>query len=720
MPRLTLGLALHNHQPVGNFHSVFAQAYDEAYEPMVGALERHPAVRVALHYSGPLLDWLLREHPDLIERIRALVARGQAEIMTGGYYEPILPIIPDRDKHGQILKMTAAVRDLFGYEATGLWLAERVWEPHLPKALAAAGVTYTIVDDTHFQHVGLSSGELAGYFITEEGGAPLRIFPSAKALRYRIPWATVETLMAWLRGQAADEDRILVMGDDGEKFGLWPGTRALCWERGWIEAFFSALEGARPWLAVVPPGEWIRQHPPQGRIYLPTASYDEMTEWALPPEGAARLPVLKHDLEAEGRTDLLPFLRGGYWRHFLVKYPEVNTLHKTMLRVSRKVWRMRPGQRRDAALVHLWQAQCNCPYWHGVFGGIYLGHIRSANYSHLIAAERLADRGRKPRRWVDARIEDLDGDGWDEVLLRSDAQVLTVDPGEGGSVVAWDVREAGVNLVNVMTRRLEGYHGMLRRALARGEAVLATTDNVETIHTSRVRVKEWGLDRHLVYDWYRRSSFLDHFLQPGGSPEAFARGGVRELGDFVNQPFGVETRHAPGEIAVHLARDGHVWVGGMHASVRVEKVLTLRAGAPGLEVCYRIANRSTLIVSAEFAVETCWGTSGPDAVVSAGPSAVAAGPPTGLPVPAAHRVGEIGRFDRIGGFTLRDAGWGLDVEVALPPAALWVVPIEVVSASEAGFERTFQGASLLVVWPMRVEPGEVWEGTLSFEVQSPA
>jgi len=708
-PRLTLALALHNHQPVGNFHSVFARGHDEAYEPMVGALERHPAVRVALHYSGPLLDWLLREHPDLIERVRALVARGQVEIMTGGYYEPILPIIPDRDKHGQILKMTAAVRDLFGCEATGLWLAERVWEPHLPKALAAAGVTYTIVDDTHFQHVGMSSDELTGYFVTEEVGAPLRIFPSAKALRYRIPWATVETLMAWLRGQASDDDRILVMGDDGEKFGLWPGTRVLCWERGWIEAFFSALEGARDWLAVVPPGEWIREHPPQGRVYLPTASYDEMTEWALPPEGASRLPALRHDLEAEGRADVLPFLRGGYWRHFLVKYPEINTLHKAMLRVSRKVWRMRPGLRRDAALDHLWQAQCNCPYWHGVFGGIYLGHIRSANYSHLIEAERLADRGRRPRRWVDARIEDLDGDGQDEVLLGSDAQVLTVDPADGGSVVAWDVREAGVNLVNVMTRRPEGYHEMLRRALARGEAVLAATGEVETIHTSRVRVKEWGLDRHLTTDWYRRSSFLDHFLEPGGGPAAFARGGVRELGDFVNQPFVAETRHAPGEISVRLARDGHVWVGGVHAPVRVEKTLLVRPGTAGLEAGYCITNQSGAVLTAELAIETNWGTTGPDAAVVASC--------------AARRVGDAGRHDGVRAFALRDPGWSMVVGArveAQEPASLWVVPIEVVSASEAGFERTFQGASLLFVWPMRLQPGEAWAGTLSFGVQSPA
>ena len=82
-PRISLALTLHNHQPVGNFGWVIAQVFDEAYRPMIEAIERHPNVRLSLHYSGPLLEWLIVERPDTIDRLGALVARDQVEILGG-------------------------------------------------------------------------------------------------------------------------------------------------------------------------------------------------------------------------------------------------------------------------------------------------------------------------------------------------------------------------------------------------------------------------------------------------------------------------------------------------------------------------------------------------------------------------------------------------------------------------------------------------------------
>ena len=144
-----------------------------------------------------------------------------------------------------------------------------------------------------------------------------------------------------------------------------------------------------------------------------------MTEWALPPEslrafqqGAERLAALAD------AGELKRFFRaGGYWRNFKARYPESDEMYARMLGVSQPAGRGRgqPAGRPDyleVARQELYRGQCNCPYWHGSFGGLYLPHLRNAIYRSLIAAHnalddaegragpRVAARGRRlqPRR----------------------------------------------------------------------------------------------------------------------------------------------------------------------------------------------------------------------------------------------------------------------------------------------------------------------------------
>ena len=215
-----LGLLLHNHQPVGNFPWVFQQVYEESYLPMLEALERHSGVRLSLHYTGSLLDWLEEAHPEFIERVAALVKRKQVEMVGGGYYEPILPSIPDVDKIGQIHRLTSRIQHDFGTKPTGMWIAERVWEPGLPRFLRSAEIEWTILDDVHFKNVGLEEHDLYGYYATEDQSSALKVYATSKTLRYTIPWRPVAETISTLRSLASPEgNRILVMGDDGEKFG---------------------------------------------------------------------------------------------------------------------------------------------------------------------------------------------------------------------------------------------------------------------------------------------------------------------------------------------------------------------------------------------------------------------------------------------------------------------------------------------------------------------
>jgi alpha-amylase/alpha-mannosidase (GH57 family) len=112
--RLRLALVFHQHQPAGSYPNVFQEVTERAYAPLVGALYRHPEVKATLHFSGPLLDWLESNRPDVVGDLGDLLKRGQVELLTGGYYEPILVGVPRRDAVAQIRGSSAIARSARG------------------------------------------------------------------------------------------------------------------------------------------------------------------------------------------------------------------------------------------------------------------------------------------------------------------------------------------------------------------------------------------------------------------------------------------------------------------------------------------------------------------------------------------------------------------------------------------------------------------------------
>jgi 4-alpha-glucanotransferase len=718
---IKLALVFHNHQPVGNFDFVFETAFRHAYLPMVEMLERYPNFKVGLHYTGPLRNWLVNNHPDFFPRVKALAGRGQVEILAGAFYEPILSAIPDIDKRGQVERMRHEVQQDFGVAAQGAWLAERVWEPSLAKHLAEAGIGYTIVDDTHFRNVGITHDEdLMGYYLTEEQGVPLRVFGSSKYLRYSIPWVSVEEVIAYLQqARTSAGDRVAFMGDDGEKFGLWPGTWQYVWGGdehavAWMEKFARALQDNASWLIPVTPSEYIAQHPAIGRVYLPTASYDEMSEWALPAEPAHAIVQLKAKLREEHRDDILQFIKGGFWRVFLAKYGEVNNMHKKMLRASHKVHAMPAGELKEQALDALWQGQCNCPYWHGVFGGVYLAHIRRANYEQLIRAESLADSVRQQSgSWLSVSEEDFDCDSQPEWLLESEHMNAYFTPAKGAHLFEWDDRRAAYNLLNGFTRVREGYHQDLVEAKERGAIVVtgsAMDQDSGGIHGHLVRVKEAGVENELVFDWYRREGLIDHFLHPEAELAAFARGDTREAGDFVNGRYESRVFNDGKAISLTFSRSGGVWRDGNGIRIRLGKTVTLQKGSRTLQVAYTIANEGQIALATRFGVECNF------ALLSAHHAdgyCLIDGEPAVNPYLDAYEERPDVRRVEVGHRWYKAAvHWSWD-----QPAVLWRAPLFTVSQSEGGFERVYQATTVMPLWRLELPAGAAWKlaMTLGFE-----
>jgi 4-alpha-glucanotransferase len=693
-PRISLALALHNHQPVGNFGWVFAEVFDQAYLPMIEALERHPGVRLSLHYTGPLLDWIVAERPDVIARLRRLVDRGQVEILGGGFYEPVLASLPERDRIGQLQRMGDELEALFGSRPGGAWLAERVWEPDLPTSLVAAGYRWTILDDAHFRAAAIPEEDLWGPFTTEDQGHLLRVFGTEQGLRYRIPFRDVDEVIGYLREHATEAgDRVGMMGDDGEKFGAWPTTWQHCWGEGrWVERFFEALEANADWLTTTTPSAWLADHAPIGRVYVPTGSYAEMGEWALPPGESLVFSDLLHRAQADRRPEAR-WLRGAFWRNFQVKYREINDLHKQMLRVSAAVAEMPAGPARDLAVDHLYQGQSNDCYWHGLFGGIYISHMRLATYEHLIAAEDLAEGAAGTRS--SAAMQDLDMDGVDEVRLAGEGQVVTVDLDGGAGIGGWDIRPVRHALTAVMRRRPEAYHEILR---TRGDAPDAGSPGDDgsgpaSIHDT-FRVKEPGLAARLVYDRYERRSDLVRALSPDATPDDWAMARASDLGDAVDGAFTVVDLGAD-----RLTTRREAVLAG--ASVTVTKTIILGGDrrSPTLESHLVLEHRSGPAIDVRLGVE--WSTT----MLGGG------GNPAAWWDVGGTRSGHDTTGQAVGVTAVAQGNDHVGVAVATAlddPADAWWAPIETISNSESGFERVYQGSALLLSWPVHLQPGDRW------------
>ena len=703
-PQLRLCLVLHNHQPIGNFDHVFEAAYEDSYRPFLDIWESYEDLKISLHISGSLLEWLEHRQANYLDRLARLAARGRLEILGGAFYEPILTMLSSRDRVGQIAQYSQHLSQRFGSAIRGMWVPERVWESALASDIVAAGIEYTVLDDFHFRCAGLAEEALHGYFVTEDAGRVLKLFPGSERLRYLIPFQDPQATIETLRQIAARHPgATVVFADDGEKFGTWPDTKKHVYEEGWLRNFFDQLRAQQDWLQICTLAEAVDQTSSQGKIYLPDASYREMTEWALPVEAQLALAASQHELEQDDHWQRIRrFVRGGIWRNFKVKYAEANELYSRMMYVSTLIKQAEQEGREAAVLArareHLYRGQCNCPYWHGAFGGLYLPHLRQAVYRELILAENLIEAAERQNvHWVEGTADDYNFDSKTEIRLASETLVAWLEPNVGGRMYELDVRSIGLNLLATLQRRPEAYHGKVRAG--------ATAHSAETasIH-DRVVFKQAGLNQRLQYDTSLRKSLLDHFWSPQTSLDQVAENRASELGDFHDGVFQAKLRESPQRIQVLLEREGTV----AGQPLKLSKGVTLAAGSDVLEIAYFLEN----------VPEDCDWMFGVEFNFA------------GLPAGADDRYFHIDQR-RLGPLQtqldlqqtwqlgLVDQWQGIEVGLSWDqPAQLWTFPLETVSQSEGGFELVHQSVVVVPHWRVIPDRAGRWSAVLRMKLDT--
>lgn len=564
MKNVNLVLCLHLHQPVGNLPEVVDQITKEVYRPVIGVLEKHAGVAVNLHVSGSLFEMLSNRHPDLVQKIRELVATGRVEMMSGGFFEPVLVEWSEEDRDGQLNKMAAWLKEKLGAEPAGAWLAEGVWGPSLCGALNRAGLRYAPVEGSYFLQAGITPAKLNGHYVTDQAGHLVNVLPTCPDLARLLPHAPMDELFGYLRRVAnRAEDVSLTLAADLETWPRLPGGVA-----GYLEQLFTRLEEAHGWIHTLTGRAQLERQTPKGRVALPPGTPAELGGWSLP--GNARREFFRERAQLGQRYDaakLLPFFRGGSWASFRVRYGEVNLMYRKNLQLGRRLRSKGSQPSGRAVQERLWRAQCSTAHWHGTRGGLHLPHLREAIWRELLAAEAEMRGGQSEAELL---REDADADGQTEVLVGHPRLTCMVAPHRGGACLEMGLPEFGRNLADVLTRRDEETNGA-------GQAPV---------------------------DWYERHLFHDHLFARGTTVEQLAGGHCPELGDFILQPFQLRgMRQTGNRVTLEMQRDGGLYRMGTRQPCLLQKTYALDAAEGLVEVSYQITNTGALPLEAVFASE---------------------------------------------------------------------------------------------------------------------
>jgi len=525
---------VHCHQPLDLDDAATEKEFLQTYRPFLDILRAFPGTKANCHISGPLLEWLQAHHHDFLGELKELVAAGQVEMLASGLYAPVLTLLPAEDRREQVKLYCDLLARQFGVRPRGLWLTGQVWEQHLTSCLAQAGIEYIVLEDTHFHNVGLLDEQLTGYFVTEDEGFTMAVFPASTSLRRVISHPTDALRILQDQAQYHEPHLLTLFADDAALSILvaadaQPATPQSASPQlsgsGRLDRFFAGLSGSAA-ITCLRLSDALDELTPRGRIYLDNAAPAELDGLVSSLERLRLYEQARDRLKADPRNSGL--LRPGYFRNLLTRYPEANRLHKRMLYVSNKLRRSRKSpESRSEARRELFKGQTGDAYLpvpqssgiqpqlaqistdrqsaqsaKSVAGfrnpqsvpALYSPPVRQAAYRHLLRADtRLGEN-------AGTQILDFDACGRREIVADYRDTFLVINPNLGGALLELDDKRHAINWLDTITRCPEGYHIGLSSAA-----------------------------RYLHYDPWPRYALLDHFYALKTTVQDCLEGHAREL-----------------------------------------------------------------------------------------------------------------------------------------------------------------------------------------------
>jgi 4-alpha-glucanotransferase len=334
-----------------------------------------------------------------------------------------------------------------------------------------------------------------------------------------------------------------------------------------------------------------------------------------------------------------------------------------MLGLSARLAALPEGLVRQDLVELLHESQANDAYWHGLFGGIYLPHLRRALWHAMLQLERRLD-ALQPRPQL--ATGDLDLDGREEVFLSSLALQAVVRPDKDASLIELSSYHLAQNFADTLRRYEEHYHDKAKTGAAAtkehaGEGIASAHDVVRFKHEIKAE--------DLTPDSRTRGLFAESWTDFG--------------------------QKLPVEYATTFVQGGAVLCMGQAGEIRIAKIYSVRDNL--LSVAFKTVGEGRLSTRLNIALPCCDG-------------------PAGRYVVNGEILGGFGQsftWDSQADLDLEDHYLGGAIRLrASAPARIKVQPHYTVSQSEAGFEKIMQAVELTLTW----EVGGPFEVNLQLEV----
>jgi alpha-amylase len=394
--RLLLGL--YDQKPLGTRKEDLEYSLFACYKPLLTFLYANPEIRISLYFSGIIYMWLEAEHPEVNMLIADMVKRRQIELLTGGFYDPILTVIPMKDRSHQIEKSTTFIRKRFGLRPRTAWITEQVWSPSLVNTLALCGIR------SAFQH---TNEQLAHQdpFNMQEMGRILCIFPVHSGLTEQIHENDLEQFSKSIA--AAEKTQMHQVLSIMIDMGKLISHSMLTEENTTLALCHTLAELGSDTRAV--------------SLELPYEQSQLVTREDF-------LPAGWYNSDKPETVD--------HYNEMFLAYPEIKHLYGKMLYSSKLI----PGIKKEKTLKklaskHMLMGESFGSFSQSQSGGFYQNYLRKENYAHLIEVDKISRE--KGIFTSSITTYDIDFDNVDEFIYRG-KNITAVFDQLGGQVTELD------------------------------------------------------------------------------------------------------------------------------------------------------------------------------------------------------------------------------------------------------------------------------------------